>query len=157
MKKTSFHTMALLLVPWLACNNPSQQNIAKHPPIASAVPAPMILPDVKDTTLPSGRKNIYLSGSRTKTGFFVERSIFPAGYKGMPHVHNADLYVTVLDGSGYVVMGNTFDTSTSIKPYGPGSFFIIPADKPHYEWFTQQCTMQIEGIGPNETFYIAKK
>ena len=158
MKKTSFHTMALLLVPWFACNNPSQHNIAKQalPTIASIPTAAMILPEVKDTTLPSGRKNIYLTGLRTKPGFFIERSIFPAGYKGMPHVHNADLYVTVISGAAYIVMGNTFDTTAGIKPYGPGSFVIIPADQPHYEWFSQECTLQIEGTGPNETYYLSQ-
>jgi quercetin dioxygenase-like cupin family protein len=148
--------MALLLVPWLACNNPSEQNIAKQPLIASVPTAAMILPEVKDTTLPSGRKNIYLSGLRTQPGFFVERSTFPAGYKGMPHVHNADLYVTVINGAAYIVMGNKFDTTTGIKPYGPGSFIVIPADQPHYEWFSQECTLQIEGMGPNETYYLSQ-
>jgi hypothetical protein len=155
MKKTSLYAIALLLVPWFSCTEPVVHEIA-NPPSGAASTVKMILPDVKDTTLPSGRRNIYLSGLRTQPGFFVERSYFPAGYKGMPHVHNGDIYVTVLEGSVYIGMGNKLDTSIDIKAYGPGSFVIIPADQPHYEWFREPCMMQIEGMGPNETYYVGK-
>src|SRR5690349_19781263 len=140
MKKASPYAIALLLVPWFSCTEPSVHEIA-NPPSGAATMAKMILPDVKDTTLPSGRRNIYLSGLRTQPGFFVERSYFPAGYKGMPHVHNGDIYVTVLEGSAYIGMGNRLDTSMTVKAYGPGSFVIIPADQPHYEWFREPCLM----------------
>ena len=154
MKKTSVAAMALLLVPWLACTN-SNNNAKQLAATPGIDKAGMILPNVHDTVLPSGRRNIYLAGNRSKSGFFVERSTFPAGYKGLPHVHNGDLYVTILDGSAYMVMGSVFDTTLDIKPYGPGSFLVIPADQPHYEWFRETCVMQIEGIGPNETFYVS--
>jgi quercetin dioxygenase-like cupin family protein len=153
MKQSACHAMALLLVPWLACNDQAAHEHAK----LTASPAPqaaMILPDVQDTTLPSGRRNIYLVGLRNKPGFFVERSVFPAGYRGLPHIHNADIFVTIIEGSAYVALGNRFDTTAQVPVYGPGSFIVIKADQPHYEWFKESCTMQIEGIGPNETFYV---
>ncbi len=145
--------MALFLVPWLACNDQSAHENAK----LSASPTPdaaMILPNVQDTTLPSGRKNTYLVGMRNKPGFFVERGSFPAGYKGLPHIHNGDLYVTIIKGSAHIGLGNRYDTTADVPVYGPGSFIIIKADQPHYEWFTESCILQIEGIGPNETFYV---
>ena len=145
--------MALLLVPWLACNDQAAHEHAK----LSASPASnaaMILPPAQDTTLPSGRRNIYLAGMRNKEGFYVERSIFHAGYKGLPHVHNGDIYVTIISGSVHVGLSDRYDTTAQVPVYGPGSFLIIKADQPHYEWFTEECTMQIEGIGPNETFYV---
>ena len=154
MKKTSLYAIALLLVPWFYCSEPTVHEIA-NPPGKTDIFATMILPDVKDTTLPSGRRNIYLHSLRSEPGFFVERSYFPKGYKGMPHVHNEDLYVTILEGSVYIAMGSRLDTTTKMKPYGPGSFVIIPADRPHYEWFAEPCIMQIEGMGPNETYYVA--
>ena len=116
----------------------------------------MILPNVPDTTLPSGRRNVYLAGLRTQPGFFVERSWFPAYYKSMPHLHNADVYVTILEGAAYIGLGSKLDTTVGNKPYGPGSFFVIKADQPHYEWFSEPCLMQVEGIGPNETFYVTE-
>lgn len=154
MKKTALYAMAILLVPWLSCNERPMQNLANQPPKGSGENAKMILPPVKDTLLPSGRKNIYLVGLRNQPGYFVERSIFPAGYKGMPHVHNGDIYVTVISGSAYIVLDKTFDTTVAAMPYGPGSFVVIKADQPHYEWFTEECALQVEGTGPNETYYL---
>jgi quercetin dioxygenase-like cupin family protein len=157
MKKTTRYAMAILLVPWVSCTNQPVQNLAKQPSTVAGMQADMILPPSKDTILPSGRHNFYLEGLRNQSGFFVERSVFPPGYKGMPHVHNADLYVTIISGSAFIVMNDRFDTTVMVKPYGPGSFLKIPADQPHYEWFTEECTMQIEGIGPNETFFISSQ
>ncbi|OQP40562.1 hypothetical protein A4D02_15320 [Niastella koreensis] len=117
----------------------------------------MILPPVKDTLLASGRKNIYLAGMRNKPGFFIERYIFPPGYKGMPHVHNSDLYITIISGVAHIVQEKKFDTTAPSVAYGPGSFVVIKADQPHFEWFTQECTMQVSGIGPNETYYIPEE
>ena len=151
MKKTAHYAMAMLLVPWLSCTNNPVQNIAS-PPMGEK--AKMILPPVQDTVLKSGRKNMYLAGHRNEPGFFIERYIFPPGYKGMPHVHNSDLYVTILTGSAHIVMDKVFDTTIATMAYGPGSYVVIKADQPHYEWFTEECTMQVSGIGPNETYYL---
>ncbi|WP_207513076.1 cupin domain-containing protein [Longitalea luteola] len=151
MKKTAFYAMAMLLVPWLSCTDNPVQNLANPP---SGTKARMILPPVHDTVLQSGRRNIYLAGHRNQPGFFIERYIFPPGYKGMPHVHNSDLHVTILSGSAHIVMDKVFDTTVNAMAYGPGSYVIIKADQPHYEWFTEECTMQVAGIGPNETYYI---
>jgi quercetin dioxygenase-like cupin family protein len=159
MNKTALYAMAMLLVPWLSCTNHPVQNLA-NPPMGKGETgehAKMILPPVKDTVLASGRKNIYLAGLRTKPGFFTERYIFPPGYKGMPHVHNSDLYITILSGSAHIVQDKVFDTTAASVAYGPGSFVVIKADQPHYEWFTQECTMQVSGIGPNETYYLPEE
>ena len=153
MKKTAHYAMAMLLVPWLSCTNNPVQNL-KSPPTEKGEQAKMILPPVKDTVLQSGRKNIYLAGHRNQPGFFIERYIFPPGYKGMPHVHNSDLYVTILSGSAHIVMDKVVDTTAASMAYGPGSYVVIKADQPHYEWFTEECTMQVSGIGPNETYYL---
>lgn len=153
MKTSACHALALLLIPWLACNDQAVHENAKlsAPPSSDA---PMIVPSIKDTTLPSGRKNTYLVGLRNQPGFFVERGEFPPGYKGLPHVHNGDIYVTIIKGSAHIGMGDKWDTTASVPVYGPGSFIVIKADQPHYEWFTETCIMQIEGIGPNETFFV---
>jgi len=157
MKKTACYAMAILLVPWLACNDQASHEQAKLSAPPPSPVAPMVMPPAKDTTLPSGRKNTYLVGLRTQKGFFIERTVFPAGYKGMPHVHNGDIYVTIISGSAHMGMGENFDASEKVPVYGPGSFVVIKADQPHYEWFSEDCTMQIEGVGPNETFYVSDK
>ena len=154
MKQISLYAMAILLVPWTACENQTASPIASNSNVETTKAA-MILPDAQDTVLPSGRKNLYLAGRRDSPGFFVERSTFPRGYKGLPHVHNGDIYITILSGSAYLVTGSKFDTTVDAKPYGPGSFLKIPAEQPHYEWFPEECVIQIEGIGPNETFFVS--
>ena len=153
MKKTARYAMALLLVPWLSCTNQPVQKVANEPPMAADKKADMILPPSKDTTLPSGRRNIYLVGFRNQPGYFVERAVFPAGYKGLPHVHNGDIYVTVISGTAHIGLDKNFDMGTS-KSYGPGSFIVIRADQPHYEYFNEECALQVEGTGPNETYYL---
>jgi quercetin dioxygenase-like cupin family protein len=154
MKKTAHYAMAMLLVPWLSCTNNNPVQNLKSPPTEKGEQAKMILPPVHDTVLQSGRRNIYLAGHRNQPGFFIERYVFPPGYKGMPHVHNSDLYVTILSGSANIVMDKIFDTTIASMAYGPGSYVVIKADQPHYEWFTEECTMQVSGIGPNETYYL---
>lgn len=160
MKKIRLFAMAILLVPWLGCNDqtalksPPPSDSASDPKASTASTAEMVLPPVKDTLLPSGRKNIYLIGRRNMQGFYVERSVFPAGYKGMPHVHNGDIYFTVISGTCYIVLGNKFDTTVKSKPLGPGSFMVVKAEQPHYEWFPEECVLQVEGMGPNETYYV---
>lgn len=156
MKKTAQYAMAMLLVPWLSCTNQPVENLANQPPMGADEKADMILPSVKDTTLPSGRRNIYLVGFRNQPGYFVERAVFPPGYKGLPHVHNGDIYVTVISGTAHIGLDKTFDTANS-KPYGPGSFIVIKADQPHYEYFTEECALQVEGTGPNETYYLPEQ
>jgi quercetin dioxygenase-like cupin family protein len=141
----------LAVVLLFSCNRLSKNAV---PLYVNESKAPMILPPVQDTVLQSGRRNIYLVGRRNLPGYYVERSVFPAGYNGMPHVHNSDIYVTIISGSARIAFGKVFDTTVVADLYGPGSFLVIPADKPHYEWFREECTLQVEGNGPQETYYI---
>ena len=147
--------IACLLVILFACKNEpaSETGIAKN--ASSIENAGMILPDnAPDTLLPSGRRNVYLVGRRNMDGFFVERATFPAGYRGMPHIHNNDQYITVINGSVHLIFGEKFDTTVTAKPFGPGSFLVIPAGKPHYEWFTEESSVQVEGVGVMTTTYV---
>ena len=154
MKKLSLFAMALLLVPWFGCNDAAEEKtLSVNDPSSSSL-GELVMPPAKDTTLPSGRKNTYLLSARNLRGMFIERSWFPKGYISVPHVHNEALYVTILSGSACLAFGSKMDTTINIKCAGPGSFVVIPADQPHYEWFREDCLMQIEGMGPSNTFFI---
>ncbi len=155
MKKLSLFAMALLLVPWLSCNDATdQKTISANNASTPSSLGELIMPPAKDTTLPSGRKNTYLLSARNLPGMFIERCWFPKGYVSVPHVHNGALYVTILSGSACLVFGNKVDTTVQSKCAGPGSFVVIPADQPHWELFKEDCLMQIEGIGPSNTFFL---
>lgn len=157
MKKLSLFAMALLLVPWLGCNDATdEKTLAANNGTSSSSLGELLMPPAKDTTLPSGRKNTYLLSARNLPGMFIERSWFPKGYRSVPHVHNEALYVTILSGSACLAFGSKMDTTVDIKCAGPGSFVVIPADQPHYEWFREDCLMQIEGMGPSNTFFIGQ-
>jgi len=111
----------------------------------------MVIPESPDTLLSTGRRNIFLVGRRELPGLFVERSYFPPGYRSNPHSHNGDLNITVITGSFNLVFTNNNDSAAVPKVYGPGSFIIIPANKVHFEWFTEKTLMDITGIGPLNT------
>ena len=111
----------------------------------------MTIPESPDTLLSTGRRNIFLVSRRELPGLFVERSYFPPGYRSNPHSHNGDLNITVITGSFNLVFTNNNDSAAVPKVYGPGSFIIIPANKVHFEWFTEKTLMDITGIGPLNT------
>ncbi len=116
--------------------------------------APLIIPESPDTLLANGRRNIFLVSRRELPGLFVERAIFPSGYKSNPHTHPGDLNITVISGSFNLVFSSDPDSTAIAKVYGPGSFIIIPAQQPHFEWFTERTVMDITGIGPLKTVNI---
>ena len=156
MRRFNFYVLSILLVPWtMSC-----QGTKTSPDLSESsdsTKAQQILPPSRDTTLPSGRRNIYLVSDRNYSGLFVERSTFPVGYdQGTPHTHSSDFYITVLDGAMYFAFGEKYDTTLKMKPYGPGSFIIVPAGKPHYEWFKQKSVLEIIGVGPVKTIYLSQ-
>jgi quercetin dioxygenase-like cupin family protein len=120
-------------------------------PVSSIGNPQMFIPVSQDTLLSSGRKNIFLVSRRELPGLFVERSIFPPGYKSQPHTHPSNMNITVITGSLNVSFTNHPDSASAINVYGPGSFVIIPAGQTHFEWFTENTVMDITGIGPMHT------
>ncbi len=138
----------------ISCN--TKKNASEKPEVNSeAMSAPMIIPEAPDTLLSSGRKNIFLVSRRENPGFFVERAIFPPGYKSNPHTHPGNLNITVITGSINLVLSGNPDSAAIAKVYGPGSFVIIPANQPHFEWFTERSVMDITGVGPITTTNLA--
>jgi len=115
----------------------------------------MVIPESPDTLLSTGRRNIFLVSRRELPGLFIERSYFPPGYRSNPHSHNGDLNITVITGSFNLVFTNNNDSAVVTKVYGPGSFIIIPANKVHFEWFTENTLMDITGIGPLNTMSLS--
>lgn len=62
--------------------------------------------------------------------------------------------ITVISGVLNLAFTSHPDSATIAKAYGPGSFVIIPADQPHFEWFTETAIMDITGIGPMQTINL---
>jgi quercetin dioxygenase-like cupin family protein len=150
MKKHQFIPVIVIAgILMISCNNKKASEKTEVNGEISA--APMLIPEVGDTLLSNGRRNIFLVSRRENPGLFVERAIFPSGYRSNPHTHPGDLNITVITGSFNLALSGHPDSTAIAKVYGPGSFVIIPANQPHFEWFTERSVMDITGIGPLTT------
>jgi quercetin dioxygenase-like cupin family protein len=149
MKHQFIPVIVLAGILMISCNNKKAVEDAEVKDEITA--APMIIPEAADTLLSNGRKNIFLVSRRENPGLFVERAVFPPGYKSNPHTHPGNLNITVISGSFNLALSGHPDSTAVAKVYGPGSFVIIPANQPHFEWFTERSVMDITGIGPLTT------
>ena len=88
-----------------------------------------------------------------KTGPWVIRFKFPAGYAVQPHTHDENENVTVLSGTVNMGMGEKFDKATT-TPISAGGFFSMPGHHAHYVYFTEPTIVQIHSDGPSTLHYI---
>lgn len=107
-------------------------------------------------SLPPGAQAVALLGSPAKSGPFVIRLKFPAGFVIPPHRHSKDEFVTVISGSFAVTSGESVDRA-SAKPLPAGSFVHLPAGMPHYAWTDGETVVQINGVGPFDVIYLDPK
>jgi quercetin dioxygenase-like cupin family protein len=113
-------------------------------------PSPMLPENLQwvDSQVLPGAKNATLVGNPAQPGFSMWRSSYPANYRVPPHYHSVTEYVTVISGTVYNAAGERMDTSQG-KAYPAGSFFINPANHPHYFWTTDHgAVLQFSIIGP---------
>ena len=151
MKHLFLGGMVLSASLLIACNQKQAETKFEAKPSSTPM---AIVPESPDTILANGRRNIFLVGRRELPGLFVERSIFPASYRSNPHTHRGDINITVISGTFNLAFTGNPDSAAVAKVYGPGSFVIIPADQPHFEWFTETTVMDINGIGPMQTINL---
>src|SRR5580658_1159431 len=72
-------------------------------------------------SLPKGAQMAILEGDPTKEAAFVIRIKMPDGFRIMPHTHPKDERVTVITGTLYLGMGETFDEKAA-KAMPVGSY-----------------------------------
>jgi quercetin dioxygenase-like cupin family protein len=101
----------------------------------------------------TGSEIAVVMGKPGEPGPFVLRVRYPAGLKAMPHSHPNDTYVTVISGVLRYAEGEKFDES-KFKDYPAGSFFVIPANVPHYENATAPMEFQAHGTGPIRFIFV---
>ena len=99
--------------------------------------------------MPPGMLMFMMSGAPNKPGTFTFRAKIPGGYKLPPHRHPDQRIVTVLQGTYYSGVGETFDESKLIA-FPPGSYYTTEANTPHFA-FTKdgEVIIQEAGEGPN--------
>lgn len=130
--------------------------------VGSALPvqdAPVLLlpADVKwvdgPAALPPGTKAAVIYGDMTKAEPFTFRAKLPADFKVPPHFHPGTETVTVLSGTFYVSMGDTFDASKA-KAMTAGSFVALPGKSPHFVYTKEETVIQVSAVGPWGLTYV---
>ena len=104
-------------------------------------------------SLPAGVKVVFLQGDMKKEGPFTFRAKLPADYKVPPHFHPGAETLTVLSGTLYAAVGDTFDASKA-KAMKPGAFVSLPAKGPHYVFAKEETVIQVSGAGPWGITYV---
>jgi quercetin dioxygenase-like cupin family protein len=106
--------------------------------------------------LPPGAEAAVLFGDPSEEGLFVLRLKFPAGYSVAPHTHPVDEIVTVISGTFYKGMGETYD-KRKLERLPAGSFFALPPGTAHYVFMEEETVIQISTVGPWGLTYINPK
>ena len=118
----------------------------------------MVMPDsIKwvdaPPSLPTGAKVAVIEGDPKAAGLFTMRIKLPANYNIMPHSHPADEHVTVIEGTFYMGLGETFDVKAA-KEIPQGGFAVMVTGTRHYAFTKKECIVQIHGMGPWGIIYV---
>ena len=107
-------------------------------------------PDV----FPAGAKMAVERGDPTKSGEFVVRLSFPAGYRLPPHWHPTDEHVAVQSGEFLVGMGDMVDQAKTMK-LAPGDTGTIGAKMHHYAIARVATEVRVRAEGPFALTYVS--
>ncbi len=78
---------------------------------------------------------------------FVVRIHADAGYIILPHTHEVDENIVVVQGVWALGMGSRFDRS-ALEQLDVGAFGFAPKNMAHFAWSKTETTIQVHGIGP---------
>jgi hypothetical protein len=94
-------------------------------------------------------------GDPAKPGPYAFRIRAQAGHRLAPHTHPDERTVTVLSGTYWSGVGETFDDS-KLRAFPAGSFYVIPAGVPHYSAVLEgEVEFQEGGVGPTSHDLVA--
>ncbi len=72
----------------------------------------------------------------------------------MPHSHPDERIYTVLAGTWFIGLGETFD-SEQLEAFAPGAAYVVPAGTAHFHWARSGASVvEIAGVGPTSTDYV---
>ena len=97
----------------------------------------------------TGAFSAALNGSTSAPAPYTIRVHITKGGRIMPHTHPDERVITVVDGELCYGFGPEFDPD-GCKLYPEGSFFVVPANAPHYGFGkTGGAVYQESGVGPS--------
>lgn len=95
-----------------------------------------------------------IHGSQERPGSFTFRVRAAAGHRLLPHTHPDERVITVLYGTYWSAVGDTWDESKLIA-FPQGSFYVVPAGVPHYSAVLEgETVFQESGTGPSRNDMI---
>jgi quercetin dioxygenase-like cupin family protein len=94
-------------------------------------------------------------GDPAKSAPYAFRVRAQAGHRLAPHTHRDERTVTVLSGTYWTGVGESFDDAR-LQPYPAGSFYVIPAGIPHFSAVLDgEVEFQETGVGPSSHDLVA--
>ena len=162
MKPATIVATLLLPAGLLAAQGAAQaQTVAAATSDSGASPQPhaiVALPDAiawgpAPAILPAGARMSVLEGDPSKAGPFTLRLEMPASYRIPPHFHPAPEHVTVLEGTFYVGMGETFDAAAATA-LPAGTFAALAPGVRHFALTKSRTIIQLHGVGPWSLVYV---
>lgn len=97
--------------------------------------------------LPPGAQIAVLYGDPGKTGPFVVRFKFPAGYEVATHSHPTDEFLTVISGRARMAFGEKADEAHA-QPLPANAFMILPSGAWHRLWVDAETVIELHSAGP---------
>jgi len=95
-------------------------------------------------------------GDPAKPGPYAFRVQAQAGHSLPPHTHPDERTVTVLSGTYWSGVGESFDEARLVA-YPAGSFYVIPAGVPHFSAvLSGEVLFQEAGVGPSSHDLVKK-
>jgi quercetin dioxygenase-like cupin family protein len=102
-----------------------------------------------------GMEQLNLVGNPLKPGPYTLRLKFPKGLRLAPHAHPDYREVTILSGVFATGYGETFDHA-KLKILPAGSFYIEPANVPHFIEIEEDTILQVSGTGPSGRNFVKR-
>ena len=103
---------------------------------------------IVNPTVPPTMQFMMIYGAPNKSGPFIFRAKFPPRYQLPPHKHPDVRTVTVLKGTYYSAIGDTFDES-KLQAFPAGTFYFTPANTGHFSATKEEeVIIQESGEGP---------
>lgn len=157
MKRISIPLWMALLIGLNACNTAQNTQTPTQEPDTRPDHV-MLTPDHYAWTdgpgsLPPGARFMVIEGNPAAEGEFTMRLWMPANYTISPHFHPADEHVTVISGSFYMGMGESFDAEAAML-LPPGGFAMMKTGTTHYAFTKEETIVQLHGIGPWGLTYV---
>ena len=96
---------------------------------------------------PSGDVDILFGDPDVAAQPFVMRIQELPGTVIPPHSHPVDEHITVLQGTWYFALGETYDSSR-LRPLRAGTYAFAPAGTMMFGYSSDSAIVQVHGIGP---------